>query len=264
MNTLWNELSSNKAIRLSAVAAIGLLAVFLLLLSLGELMNFGRPTTPVMNTITVEADGSATAIPDIARITFTVMEQNAEVAVAQQAATDRTKAALEALKQQGIDDKDIKTLSYNVYPQYASVGCMPGMPCPTPRISGYEVSQSVEVKVRETDKASTILGALGSLNVQNISGPEFTVDDPDAVKAEARAEAVEKAREKARELARNLGVRLGKVVSFSENNQPPYMMGYDGMAKGGVMMEAAAQSAPSLPMGENEYTAYVYVTYEIR
>ena len=62
-----------------------------------------------------------------------------------------------------------------------------------------------------------------------------------------------------RDLVEQLGVRLGKVVSFSEG-APGDMYGY---GKGGTMMEAAAQRAPSLPVGENETEITVMITYEI-
>ena len=142
------------------------------------------------------------------------------------------------------------------------------MPCPpvtsSPKIIGYEVSQSIQVKVRDTAKAGQVLEGLGSLGVQNISGPNFTVDDEDAVRAAAREEAIKEAREKAKVLAKQLGVSLGKVTSFYENEGGYPMYGY---GKGGAAMESdirVSAVAPTLPMGENETNVSVTVTYEIR
>lgn len=132
----------------------------------------------------------------------------------------------------------------------------------TPKIVGYDVSQTVEVKVRDTAKAGEVLAALGSEGVQNISGPEFTVDDEDKVKAEAREKAIAEARTKAKKLASELGVRLGHVVSYSEGGnypQPMYAMGGKALS-----MDARVESVPTLPTGENKTSVTVMVTYEIR
>jgi uncharacterized protein YggE len=264
MQDFINELGSTKWIRVAAVAALALLALFLLLISIDKLQNLGKDTVYPTKTITVIGEGEATVVPDIARITFTVQETAATVAAAQTAATNRTNQALEAMKAQGVEEKDLKTLGYNVYPQYDyGERCMNGV-CTsgTPTITGYQVSQTVEVKVRNTDGVGAVLESLGSLGVQNISGPEFTLDDSDAATDEARAAAIADAREKAKILAKNLGVRLGKVVSFYEDQGAYPYDGYYG--KGGTMMEAAAQSAPSLPTGESQTKIRVNITYEIR
>jgi len=260
------ELMNNKVTRYALIAVLGLLALFLLVKTLDSFDEIGRTDSPIMNTITVTGEGRAAAVPDIARITYTVMENHANVATAQEQATEKNDAALAALEELDIAEEDIRTLSYNVSPQYTynSRGCAPGFPCPpqTPTITGYQVSQTVEVKVRETDKASEVLGALGGLGVQNIYGPEFTLDDPKDVQAEAREEAITEAREEAERLAKQLGVRLGKVVSYNDSNNSPYPYGMGG----GMEMDATVKSAaaPTLPVGQNEYTANVSITYEIR
>jgi hypothetical protein len=207
-------------------------------------------------------------VPDTARITFTITESSANVADAQKAATDKTDKALAALKEQGIDDRDVKTLSYNISPkyEYSQRGCFGGMICPpvtsSPTIVGYDVSQTIQVKVRETEKAGDVLASLGTIGVQNVNGPEFVVDDETAVQGEAREEAIDEARAKAKALAKDLGVHLGDIVSFSEG-PTGQMYGY----KGGVMMDSAMAvpaAAPTLPTGENETEITVSITYEIR
>ena len=262
MNQLVNELSSNRVARIAAIAVLVFLALFLLVKTWDA--AFGRDISDPYNTITVEATGRAAMVPDTAKITFTVIESSNEVAAAQTAATTKTDAALAAIKDLGIEERDVKTLYYNVSPRYDynQQPCYPGMICPSgsPRITGYDVSQTIEVKVRKTENAGAVLAALGGLGVQNITGPEFVVDDETAVSSEARAEAIEKARAKAKDLAKQLNVRLGKVVSFSEG-APGDMYGY---GKGGMMDAAVAQSAPTLPTGENETEITVMITYEIR
>lgn len=256
-------IAATKWVRYAAAAALGFLALFLALKSLDILAyGVGRSDMYPAQTITVEGTGEAVAIPDIARISFTVSESATTVAVAQSEATAKTDEALAALTDLGIEDADVKTLYYNVYPQYEYSTCYTGY-CPpsTPRITGYEVSQSIEVTIHDTALAGDVLAALGATEVQNISGPNFTVEDADTVKAEAREIAIAEAKEKAKKLAKDLGVHLGKVVSFYET-QPGYpyydMGGYGGPER------SAAQSAPSLPTGEQETSVTISITYEIR
>lgn len=258
-------LEATKWTRIAATAALSMLALFLLLLAVNELSNLGRSDNPYMNTITVEGTGTGTAIPDIATISFSVSERADTVAAAQSAATAKTDAALATVENLGIEERDVKTVAYNVYPRYENIQpCYSGV-CPPvrdPRIIGYEVSQTVQVKVRDTAKAGDVLQALGTLGVQNISGPNFTVDEDDDLKSIAREEAIENAKAKAKALADQLGVRLGKVVSFYETGPGYPMYGYGGGMD--MRMEAAASAAPSLPTGEQETTVTVSITYEIR
>jgi uncharacterized protein YggE len=267
MKTFIDELTSNRVARIAAVAVLALLALFLLVKTWDT--AFGRGINDPYNTITVEGTGRAAMVPDTARITFTVTESAVNVADAQEAATEKTDAALAALDGQGIDERDVKTLSYNVSPkyEYSQRECYAGMICPpvtsSPRIVGYDVSQTIQVKVRETGKAGEVLAMLGTLGVQNVNGPEFVVDDETAVQGEAREEAIAEARTKAKNLAKDLGVHLGDIVSFSEGPTGP-MYGY---GKGGMMMDASMAvpaSAPTLPTGENETEITVMITYEIR
>lgn len=256
---------ATKPVRIAATVALAFLALFLAAKAIDAFGNLGRASMYPATTITVEGTGEATAIPDVARISFSVTENAGTVAAAQSEATTKTDKALDALKGLGVEDKDVKTTYYQVYPQYEYQSCTASYCPPTtssPRITGYEVSQTIEVTVRDTDKAGDILQALGTTEVQNISGPNFTVDDADSVKAQAREEAIAKAKEKAKALAKELGVSLGKVVSFYENG-PSYPM-YDSYGYGGEKNMAVAQAAPSVPTGEQETSVSVSITYEIR
>lgn len=263
-----NEFLGTKSARYAVLSVLVLLSLFLIAVTWNT--AFGRSQFEPVNAITVEGTGDVSLVPDIAQITFTVTESAAAVKTAQDQATTKTDAAIEALAKLGVLKKDVKTLQYNVSPRYEyNQPCSSGMACPamvsgSPRIVGYDVSQTIEVKVRDTTKAGEVLAGLGSLGVQNISGPNFMVDDEDAAKAEARGKAIEEARGKAKLLAKQLGVSLGKVVSYSENGGGyPQPMMYSAVAKGG-MMDARVESAPSLPTGENKTSVTVMVTYEIR
>jgi uncharacterized protein YggE len=251
----------HRIVQMGAIA-LAMLALFLVVQSLLGLRELNHPSTPAADTITVTGEGSATAVPDVAKISYTVTESAKSVGDAQTAATTKSNAALSALTGSGIQDKDVKTLSYNVSPQYSYSNCAPGVFCPntSPTITGYEVSQTIQVTVHDTSKAGDVLQKLGTLGVQNISGPSFTVDDDNTVKAEARADAIAKAKTSADLLAKQLGVHLGRIVNFYEDNgQSPQPYGVTAMSAG----KSDAMVAPTLPVGQNETTSSVSITYEI-
>ncbi len=268
MNTFWDALTDSKVIRTGIIAVLFLLAFFLLIETIASAHDIG--SAPAADTITVTGTGKAAALPDIAVINFTVQETGASVSEAQTAATTKTNAALAAVKKYHIDDADVSTISYNVMPQYEQTPCGAGngtlcpayLPPANERIVGYEVAETIQVKVRKTEDAGALLQDLGDLGVENISGPNFMVDDDSSVHDAARGKAIADAQTQAQLLAKQLGVHLGKVVSFSENGGGyPSPVMYKAMDAAGSV---ATAPAPELPMGENETSVTVSVTYEIR
>src|SRR3989344_3440506 len=97
-----------KRIQYAAVAAISMLALFLLVETIDGLRDLNVPS-PYITSITVEGTGDAAAIPDTAEITFTVSEDADSVVNAQKSATEKIDAALSGLEDFGIEEKDIKT-----------------------------------------------------------------------------------------------------------------------------------------------------------
>lgn len=260
------NLFGNKTIRIASASVLVLLALFLFAQTVSTFQNMGRSEYPATDVITVNGDGQATLAPDVARVSFTVENTSATVAGAQDATTKQANAAIDYVKSQNIAEKDIKTLSYNISPQYSYPNpCTAGAACPpyggSPKVTGYRVSQTVQVTVRDLSAVGTLLGGLGKLSVQNVSGPDFALDDSTAGYNAARADAIEKAKIQANQLAKQLGVRLGKIVNYSESSggyavPTMYGMGGDRAVK--------AEATPTVPVGENTYNASVSITYEIR
>ncbi len=262
-NQFIQYITSDKGIRAAVFAALAFLALFLATAFAGGLQKLDNEEFPIQRTVTIEGTGKVTAMPNIARISFSVTESAATVADAQGKATERVNKALAYVQEQGIEDKDVKTTSYTVYPKYEYPTCAFGN-CGTAKLVGYEVSQSIEVKVRDTAKAGDVLQGLGSQNVQNISGPNFGIDDLEVIRAEAREKAIADARAKAVSMSKDLKVRLGKVVSFYENSYAYPMYDKAMVSAAAPMGGDMRAAAPSLPTGENEYPVSVSVTYEIK
>lgn len=243
------------------------LAVFLAARTVNEFKRYHTIGTdaPVHNTISVSGEGEAFAVPDVATFTFSVTEEELVVAEAQQLTSRKVDSALEFLRGQGVAEKDIKTVSYNIYPRYEfeRIVCIT-YPCPEGKraLAGYEVSQTIEVKVRALAGAGTLLGGLGEIGVTNVSGLAFSVDDEEAIQREAREKAIVQAKEKGKQLAADLGVRLMRIVSFNESGGPVYFRTYaaEAFGKGGADVAAV----PEVPVGENRIVSNVTITYEIR
>lgn len=244
------------------------LSILILFLAVQTLASFKewRNVDPVQSTISVSGEGEIVIVPDVATFSFTVSADAANVSAAQTAVTDKVNAITDALKDMGVEEKDIKTTDYSVWPKYTyqSAPCTQ-FSCPPSRqvADGYTANHSLSVKVRKTENAGQALGVAGDNGATNISGITFTVDDPEQVREEARSMAIEDARSKAKVLAKDLGVRLVRVVSYYDNTQDgrmPYGMGGDML----MFREQAASSAPTIPQGENKVTVQVNVVYEIR
>lgn len=250
---------------LVALALVGVIA------ALGSyayvtLKNAGGWIGPV--TINVTGEGEATAVPDVATFSFSVRAEGATAAEAQGKSAEAMNAVLDYLRGEGVEEKDIKTAGYNLMPKYTyeERPCAFGSWCPPgeQKQDGFEIYQNVTVKVRDTEKAGTLLSGVGERGATDMSSLGFTIDDESALKAEARRLAIEDARKQAEAIAADLGVSLKEITGFYEesgyNGMPYYGMGGD------MAMSAKAEMAPTpdVPMGENTVTSRVNLTYSIR
>jgi len=239
---------------------------FLAVLTLGQLQGLryiGAGISP-SNTISVSGYGEAFGAADIATFSFSVVSEKSTVASAQTDATNKINAITKYLKDAGVAEKDIQTTDYSVYPQYEynQIVCI-SYPCPGGRqvLKGYQVRQTTTIKVRDLAKAGELLTGVGGKGATEVSGLNFTFDDPNKLQSDARGKAIADAKQKAEALAKQLGVTLVRVVSFNENGG-----GYPGpmYTKAVGMGGDAAQSAPEISVGQNKVSSNVSITYEIR
>lgn len=215
-------------------------------------------------TITVNGVGEEKAIPNIATFNFSVTEESKTSEEAQNKATTKINKAIDFLKTNGVEEKDIKTEGYSVYPKYDLVRPCTAFDCPpaSNTVVGYEVSQNVTVMVRDQDQAGRFLTELGKIGVSNVGGLDFVIEDDEILKEKAKDKAITDAKTKAEILAKQLGVKLGDILSFGE--EQPYGA-YDNYGMGGAeTMSAKATVAPQLPAGENVYTSKVWINYELK
>ena len=216
------------------------------------------------NVISVSGYGEAFGAADIATFSFSVVSEKSTVAAAQTDATNKINAITKYIKDAGVAEKDIQTTDYSVYPQYEynQIVCV-SYPCPSGRqvLKGYQVRQTTTIKVRDLAKAGELLTGVGGKGATEMSGLNFTFDDPNKLQNDARGKAISDAKTKADQLAKQLGVSLVRVVSFNENGG-----GYPGpmYTKAVGMGGDAVQSAPEISVGQNKVSSSVSITYEIR
>lgn len=236
---------------------VGTVVLALLGLFLLVQMKHVSKSSASTNTVSFSGEGRIVAKPDIAKMIVSVVTQARTSEAAQTDNSRKSQAVVSYLKEQGVEEKDIKTVGYNIYPQYRypEFGG-------TPTITGYEVNESIEVKVHDLDKASAILDGVVRAGANQVSNFSFSIDNPETLKDQAREQAIEDAKEKADKLEDQLGIRLGGIVNFAEssNGYYPYPAYDTARPEAGGMGGAG----PSLPTGENEIVVNITLTYQIK
>jgi len=277
MEILNNEKSSNLVKAIFVLAII--LSLYFLMKTISEIKSYGfiGGGATASNTISFSGKGEISAPPDLATISFTILENAPAVKDAQSKVTAKESAVLTFLDKSGIAKKDIKTENYNSYPKYEYRNSIcPPIPigplsssspyyCPPGKqvLTGYEVSESVSVKIHDLIKTGDIVKGIGDVGISEMNGPNFSIENEDKLKEQARKIAIDDAKNKAKVLSADLGVNLIRIVNFSENgNYYPVMYAASELSmKGGT---TTPTPAPTLPTGENKITSNVTITYEIR
>jgi len=205
--------------------------------------------------IWVSGRGVVTVTPDIATLRLGVEAQAATVAIAQSQATEAMDEVMAALTDNGVAKKDIQT-------QYFSIRQVTKWDREKEEevVIGYRVTNKVTAKIREIDKAGTIIDAVAAAggDLTRIDSIGFSVDDPSAYYEEAREEAMADAEAKAEQLAELVGGRLGKATYISESTQiPPPIYRQD------IYVEAVPAAETPISPGEMEISLTVQVAYAL-
>ncbi len=216
-----------------------------------------------LRSFTVSEEGKVVAIPDVAMFSFNVTTQGGmDVSSLQEENTEKMNKAIEFLKDNDVEDKDIKTLSYNIEPRYEYVnnGQFISYPRTDREIVGYTVTQTVSVKARDFSKTGELLSGVVNNGANSVSSLSFDIDDKEAYEQEARAKAILAAKEKAKIIAGTGKFKIGRLISVQEYSSVPYF-------GGDRSFEAALSSkapAPVIEAGSQDVTVNVTLTYEIK
>ena len=208
------------------------------------------PLPPDATLLQVDAHGETQRVPDVATIQAGVVTRDVNANAAMRANATHMSAVIAALKQAGVADRDIHTAAISLQPQYSDKQ--------PPRITGYEASNTVSVRLRDMAKIGDVLDALVLQGANQINGPDLVVEKPDAALDEARRAAMQQAKARAELYAETAGLKVRRIVSISESGQAqrtPQAMNR--------MMGINAAAATPVEAGENTLAIDLSVEFEL-
>lgn len=243
---------------------IVLLTLFTMIGLAGCATKTTENTAPIITSnqqagIWVTGEGKVTIKPDIANISLGVSSQEASVADAMAKTSDAMSKVLAALKANNIEAKDIQTQQYNISPAY-TYDPQTG----NQAISGYQVTNIVNVKLRDISRAAAVISSVAEAggDLTRIDSVMFTVEDPTQYYKEARQKAIEDADHKAQKLASLYGVTLDKPTFVSEYSLTPSVYNYS--SPGYPIPAPAPMAFPlSISTGSTDITLYIQASYPI-
>lgn len=204
-------------------------------------------------TITVSATGKATVVPDIATVDMSVVQNASTAAGAQQETSTVMNAVLDALYALEISKEDIQTSAFNTSELY-DYDVSPA------KVVGYQSTQTLTVKIRNTDRIASVLDAAPKKGATSVSGIRYSIDDETDLLATARAEAITKARAQARAIAAATNSSIGHMVGYSESRgggaMPMYLQVSDSM-------KSVESAMPTVEVGTQDVEMTVYIVYAL-
>ena len=213
----------------------------------------GQYASPSTRTLTVTGTGEAAAAPDMAVFSIGVETEGPSAAVALRNNSTKMRAAIDKLKELGIEERDIQTSGLRVNPRYDYDSASE-----RPRLIGFVAANTVTAKLRDLDNAGAVLDEAVQVGANTINNLSFTFSDPQPLHDEARNAAVAQAQAQAELMSSAAGVRLGPILTIQDGfvSSPKSF----GMAR----MEAAFDQSVPIASGESVVTASVTIIYEIQ
>ncbi|MCJ7491489.1 MAG: SIMPL domain-containing protein [Dehalococcoidia bacterium] len=243
-----------KRIAIVALIVSGLLA-FLGTACEGDKITVASPNGNTLQGITVSGEGKATGQPDIAILSLGISTLRPTVAEARNEAASTMQKVIDSVKGNGVAEKDIQSAQYSIYPEYDySIVA-------SQKLLGYRITNTVTIKVRDIDKTSDVLDGATAAggDLTQVQGISFTIDEPDALRDQAREDAVKDAKARAQRLADTAGVKLGDPISITEGSVSSPVPMRDALLGGA----AEANTATPIQPGEMDIDLTVQVVFAI-
>ena len=235
-------------------AALALASLLLAGTAFAQTAPVAAPMTPSDGTLlSISAQAEARRVPDVATLSAGVVTQAADANAAMRANATQMDKVMAAIKAAGIAERDIRTSGISLNPQYKYVENQ------SPTITGYQASNTVDLKVRDVARLGKVLDALVASGANQVNGPNFEIDQPEPVYDQARRDALQEAQARAEMYAKALGLKVRRIVSISEGGgyRPPMPMPMMAMAR------AKNESDTSVAPGETTLTANLDVVFEL-
>jgi len=254
----------NKTFMLAAILVVGVLVFFV-----GQLALQNKSLSlQDQNQITVSGEGKVYAKPDVALISFGVTSQAKTVADVTKSNTDKMNSVIDAVKKLGVADADIQTTNYSLNPVYSNDYIVPApVPMMYPNygntLTGYKLEQDVQVKIRDFTKVGDIMSGATSSGSNVVGALQFSIDNPQQFKEQARALAIAQAKLNAQNLAKESGINLGKIINVIEGNNNPYPVMYNSL-KSDAIGGGVSVPVPVVQPGQQEIDETISLTYQVR
>jgi hypothetical protein len=207
--------------------------------------SYRAPAALPPRTVTVTGVGEVRARPDLATLSVGVVTEAPTAGEAIRANSQQMHELLQDLEAQGVAPRDVQSAQVSVQPTWAG-----GQP---PRISGYQATNQVSVRVRDLARLGSLLDGVVQSGANRLQGVEFGFQQPARLQAQARRLAVEDAENAARQLARSASGSLGDVVTIQEAD----------LGAPAPMAMRSVEAGVPIPPGERSVSAQVSVTYEL-
>ena len=204
--------------------------------------------------LSVAAEAEARRVPDVATISAGVVTQAADANAAMRDNATKMEKVMAAIRAAGIAERDIQTAGISVQPQYRYAENVP------PTITGYQASNTVNVKNRDISRLGKVLDALVASGANQVNGPNFEVDKPESAYDEARLAALKKAEARAQTYAKAMNLRVRRVVSINEGGAMPPPMP---MMMRAQAADAYAKAETSVSPGETVLSVRLDVVFEL-
>ena len=206
-------------------------------------------------TLSISAEGSVNREPDIAFLNAGVQTQGETAQTTMSANAAAMNGVFDALEAANVDRKDMQTSNFSLQPQYDYSNRQSGQP---PRLTGYQASNQLTVRVRDLDTLGETMDALVGAGGNTFSGLRFALEDDRAAKNAARDIAMKEAIARAELYAAASGYEVARVVTISESG------GYSPQPMAMMAQARSAESSTPIASGEVGYSVSVNVTFELR
>ena len=214
--------------------------------------------------IAVTGLGEKYVKPDLALVSFSVKTEKGTVRAAIEENAQAMNEVIQGITDLGIASKDLQSINFNLNPRYEwqderGIAIYP--PSRKRVLVSYEVSQTLQVKIRDLAQIGEVIDEATKAGANEVSSLQLTIEHPEEIEKEARLQAVEQAKEEAQALANQLGCHLGALVEVRFSLTAPSLT----RVKALYLESSAAGggSTPQIEAGENLIQVTAYLTYQI-
>jgi uncharacterized protein len=216
---------------------------------------WAQEKTGQLRGVTTTGTAEISVVPDEVLLQVGVEHQSPRARTAKAAADATSRKILTALKDLGIDSKDVQTAYLSLQPQF---DYKKGM-----QISYFSAEQSLTVKLHDASKIDDVLDVLIKAGGNRVDGIEYQSSELRKYRDQAREEAVKAAREKAEALAKALGQQIGKAYSIEEEKPQYFQFGAVSNVEMYDDKTRAKPAGPSTSAGQMKVSTSVTVTFDL-